>query len=156
METLTFSGRINQLKMKLEYTKDDGKVYDITIKEHRNKRSRNANAYMWEIIGKIADVTRADKEQIYLHMLEHYGQGEVMEMRGDIDVAKWFKYHKVIGKVVHDGREWIQFHAYRGSSEYDTREMAILIDGVVNEATNLGIPTIGEAELAKMKGAWGE
>lgn len=142
--------------MKLAYVLDDGKKYELTIKEYRNKRSRNANAYMWEIIGKIADVIREDKEQVYKYMLERYGQFEVLEMRGDIDISKWFKYTEIIGQGVHDGEIWNQFKAYRGSSEYDTREMAILIDGVINEATNLGIQTVSEEELDRMKGAWGK
>ena len=33
----------------------------------------------------------------------------------------------------------------------DNREMAILIDGVVQEAEQLGIPTLTPAEIARLK-----
>ena len=40
------------------------------------------------------------------------------------------------------------------SSEYDTREMAIFIDGIVSEAQALGIDTRTPEELAEMKSLW--
>ena len=30
------------------------KAYDLTVKEHRKKRSLDANAYAWVLIGKLA------------------------------------------------------------------------------------------------------
>ena len=43
---------------------------------------------------------------------------------------------------------------FKGSSEYDTREMSIFIDGIVSEAQGLGIDTRTPEELAEMKSLW--
>jgi hypothetical protein len=42
----------------------------------------------------------------------------------------------------------------KGSSEYDTAEMAKFIDAVVLEAKELGIETLPPAELERMKSLW--
>ena len=41
-----------------------------------------------------------------------------------------------------------------GSSSYDTREMSILIDGVVSEAEGLGIITMTPGEIQRLKDNW--
>ena len=53
-----------------------------------------------------------------------------------------------------EGKEFTHIRVFKGSSQYDSKEMSILIDGVVQECTNLGIPTITGEELNKLKGSW--
>lgn len=43
----------------------------------------------------------------------------------------------------------------RGSSDYDTKEMASLIDGVVSECRQMGISTLPPDEIERMKRNWG-
>jgi hypothetical protein len=43
---------------------------------------------------------------------------------------------------------------YKGSSEFDTREMSIFIDGIVSEAKVMGIQTETPDQIAKMKALW--
>jgi hypothetical protein len=52
---------------------DLDKKYDFDIKEHRDKRSTNANAYSWVLMSKISEALHTDKEAIYLQMLQLYG-----------------------------------------------------------------------------------
>ena len=51
------------------------KPYTAQIKEYRKKRSLDANAYCWKLIGDIADALRTSKEEVYRLMLKRYGQG---------------------------------------------------------------------------------
>lgn len=61
------------------------KDFDITVKQHREKRSLDANAYAWVLITAIADELRASKDEIYFDMLKKYGQGELISVKtGDI------------------------------------------------------------------------
>lgn len=130
----------------------DGRLYDIEI--HREKRSLNANAYAWALIGKIADALRTDKDAVYLQMLERYGQSDVVTVREDVPWQRIFKYAEEIGKGVVRGRVFRHVRVYRGSSEYDSREMAVLIDGIIDEAKGLGIETLPPDEVARMKERW--
>lgn len=124
------------------------------VKEHREKRSLNANAYAWLLIGRIADVMRISKDECYIQMLKAYGQGQIVSVRSDINVIGYFKYYEECGRSKLNGKEFTHYKLFKGSSEYDTKEMAILIDGIVQEAENLGIQTLPAHELEQMKGAW--
>lgn len=126
------------------------------IKEWKKKRSLNANAYAWKLIGEIAEVLRSSKDEVYLEMLKRYGQSEMISVRSDISLLGFIKYYEEAGRSKLNGKEFIHYRVYKGSSEYDTREMAVLIDGIVSEAKDLDIETLTPAELAAIKDQWKE
>ena len=134
------------------FSQDREKLFDI--KEHREKRSLNSNSYCWVLIGKIADVLRTDKEQVYLTMLKRYGQSELVSVLSNINITGYFKYYEVAGTSTLNGKEFTHYKVFKGSSEYDTREMSILIDGIVSEAKELNIETLPPAEIERMKNMW--
>lgn len=133
---------------------DREKVFDI--KQHREKRSLNANAYAWVLIGKIADATHLTKDAVYLHVLRQYGQSEVVSVRSDINVEGYFKHYEPFGRSTLNGKEFTHYRVYKGSSEYDSKEMAVLIDGIVSEAEELEIETLPPQELMRLKELWHE
>lgn len=129
-----------------------GKRFEMTIAPEKRARSLTANAYAWELIGRIADVLRADKDAVYVEMLKRYGQRELVMLRRDVNPDDWFKYFEPFGETEHNGIAYIEYMVYRGSSEYDTREMAVFIDGIVSEAKALDIETLTPQELSLMEG----
>ncbi len=131
---------------------DRTKLFEV--KEHRERRSLDANAYLWVLIGKIADVLRSSKDEIYLLMLKRYGQREMVSVRSDVDVSGFFKYYEERGKSTLNGKEFTHYFVFKGSSEYDSREMSVLIDGVVSEAKDLEIETLTPMELSRLKERW--
>lgn len=134
------------------FTQDRDRIWEI--KEHKEKRSLNANAYLWVLVGKIADRLRASKDEVYLRCLKLYGQSEVVSVLSDIDVRGYFKYFEEIGKGHVNGREFTHYKVFKGSSEYDSKEMAVLIDGVISEAKELDIETLPPHEIERMKQRW--
>lgn len=120
------------------------------VTEYHPKRSLSANAYAWALINKIADAQRMSKEDVYLQMLKDYGQSEFVSVLSNIDVKGYFKYYEEYGKGHVEGREFTHYKVYKGSSEYDSKEMAILIDGIVQEAKALDIETRTPAEIDEM------
>lgn len=131
-------------------------VLVIETKPFRQKRSLNANAYAWKLITEIADELRASKEDVYLKMLQRYGQSELISALAHIPVEQYFKYYVEAGESTLNGKLFKHYRVYKGSSEFDTREMSILIDGIVSEAKALNIQTETPEEIAKMKALWGE
>lgn len=129
--------------------KDLEKKYEI--KEYRQKRSLSANAYCWALIGEIADIMRMSKEDVYLRMLKDYGQSEIISVRADINVSGYFKYYEKFGTGKVNGKDFTHYKIYKGSSEYDTREMAIFLDGIIQEAQALGIDTLTPNQLAELR-----
>lgn len=126
-------------------------LLDISIKKHREKRSLDANAYAWKLMTEIANVLRTTKDEVYMRMLKDYGQSDIIRMRKVIDPTPYFKYYDLES----ENNGFAYYRIYKGSSEYDTREMAILIDGIVYECKELNIETIPPKELESMKEAWG-
>ena len=127
---------------------------NLTVKQHREKRSLDANAYAWVLITAIADEVRASKDEIYFEMLKKYGQGELISVKTGIDISGFVKYSEVAGYGKVNGVEFTHYRVFKGSSEYDTKEMTIFIDGIVSEAQGLGIDTRTPEELAEMKSLW--
>jgi hypothetical protein len=127
----------------------------IEIKPFRAKRSLNANNYAWLLLTEIADALRASKEEIYLIMLKRYGQSELISVLSHIPIEHYVKYYEEAGESKLNGKLFKHYRVYKGSSEYDSREMSIFIDGVVSEAKELGIQTETPDEIARMKSLWG-
>ncbi len=134
------------------FEQDSDKVFEI--KEHKEKRSLTANAYAWTLIGKIAEVLRTSKDETYLTMLKRYGQSEMVSVVSSIDVSGYFKYYEPIATTTLQGKEFTHYRVYLGSSHYNTKEMAVLIDGIISEAHDLGLSTLPPAEVERLKEMW--
>lgn len=131
-------------------------LHDAELKKHFEKRSLNANAYAWKLITEIGNVLRLSKEDVYLEMLKRYGQGGAVSVQAKYadSFRRSYKYNESLGTSELNGKMWEHFRFWIGSSEYNTHEMSILIDGIVEEAKALDIETLTEAELARMKDEW--
>ena len=130
------------------------KEQQFEIKEYKQKRSLNANAYAWVLINKIANVMRLSKEEVYLNMLKHYGQSQIVSIVSEVNITGYFKYYEVIGTSILNNKEFNHIRVFKGSSEYDTKEMSIFIDGIVQEAKQLDIETLTPNQLAELKSLW--
>ena len=126
----------------------------VKIDKHRKKRSLNANSYAWKLIGEVADRLRAGKDEIYLLMLKRYGQSEMVSALAAIPMDRYFKYFEEAGESCLNGKLFKHYRIYKGSSEFDTREMSVFIDGIVSEAKALGIQTETPEELLNIKSLW--
>jgi hypothetical protein len=131
---------------------DREKLFEI--KPYRQKRSLNANAYAWVLINEMANRLRTSKDEVYQEMLKRYGQSKVISVLSEIDISRFVKYYEEIGKGHVEGKEFTHYRCFIGSSEYDSREMAILIDGIVDEAKELGIDTLPTTAVERMKALW--
>lgn len=151
--TLQLSNQYDLLTEEFSKLKELEEI-EINLEEKKEKRSLNANAYAWALIGKIADVLRSSKEEIYLNMLKRYGQSEIVSILSEIDIKGYFKYYEIAGKSVLKNKEFTHYKIFKGSSEYNTKEMAILIDGIISEAKELGIETLPPYQIEEMKKLW--
>ena len=145
-------GKINEIISWMLKQDDKEKIYQI--EEYKEKRSLNANAYAWLLIGKIADKMRMSKEEVYLKMLKDYGQSSVVSVLSEINVEGFFKYYSIFGNSKLNGKSFTHYKVYKGTSEYNTNEMSIFIDGVVQEAEQLGIETKTPDEIERLKRLW--
>lgn len=145
----------NDFEALVDDMRDKDKL-SIEVKPYRERRSLNANAYAWSLIGQIADIVRAGKDEIYLKLLKRYGQSELLSVLSHVPIGNYVKYYEEAGESKLNGKDFTHYRVYKGSSEFDTREMSIFIDGVVSEAKELGIQTDTPDQIAQMKARWGE
>ena len=135
-------------------SQDREKLFEI--KPYHPKRSLNANNFCWHLCYEMANVLRTSKDEVYLEMLKRYGQCEVISVLSDIDISRFVKYYEEIGKGHVEGKEFTHYRCYIGSSEYNSREMSILIDGIISEAEALGIDTLPTTAIERMKALWNQ
>lgn len=129
----------------------------LTLDYKKKKRSNNANAYAWSLLTQIADVLRSSKEEVYLQMLKRYGQSSVVsivEEAAEI-FEKSVKYSERFGESLLNDKNFVHIKVYMGSSEFDSKQMSIFLDGVISECNELKIPTMTPTEVERLKEQWG-
>lgn len=138
----------------------DGRELDLSLKEFKPKRSLNANAYMWALIGKIAEAMRISQDEVYHKVLCDYGTydtdggvTQILSIRADAKLTGWLYIHtKPIKTVDLEGKKFTHYALIKGSSDYNTKEMSFLLDGVIYEAKELGIEVMTPEELERLNG----
>lgn len=136
--------------------------YVAEIKEHRNRRSLDANAYAWTLIGQLAAKLSADgvvhtPEQVYRAAIMDVGDNyEVIPIRDDA-LDRWLHIWagkglgwvcEIIGKSKIEG--YTNTRCFYGSSVYDTAQMTRLISILVDECKAVGVETMPADELASL------
>ena len=141
--------------------KHKNKLYDLDVKEHRQKRSLDANAHAWVLIHKLAAVERITPEEVYLLNIPKVGNNYTPVCLRECDVQRFIKSWESngLGWPVKDlGPSQVpgcrNLMAYHGSSTYDTQQMSVLIDNLVQDCKALDIETLSPEKLSLLKEAW--
>ena len=141
----------------LQQAANGGKVLEVEIKIKRKRRSLNANAYLWELLGRMAAVLKTDKDSVYLMMLERYGvYTHVCVKPAAVErVKQEWRTVRELGEITINGQKAVQLQCYFGSHTYNSKEFGVLLEGVLSEAAELGIETLSEADKDLMLKEWG-
>lgn len=146
----------------IEQLKNEDKL-DIDIKKYRKKRSLDANAYCWVLCDKIAkevskDGTITTKEDIYKDAIKNIGTFEPMIVEGKaFENFKRIWEKQGLGFLIQEVTrkdKCIKVHCYYGSSTYDTKEMSLLIELLVEKAKQLNIEVKTEQEIESLLKMW--
>lgn len=118
---------------------------EYEIVKSKKKRSMDANAYAWLLIGQLASAMSIDKDTVYRSAVCAVGAFETLKIRKDaLDAFSRVWANKglawVVEKVDETDDEYI-VNAYYGSSVYDTKQMSALIDYLVQDCEAIGIET---------------
>ena len=133
--------------------------YDCELKEHREKRSLDANAYYWQLCGELARAVQAKPEEVYRRHVRDIGnyyvycmEAKVVGDFGDL----WTSGH--LGRFVETRASKLPgcttVLAYYGSSDFDRAEMSALIDACIQDCKAVGIETLPPDKLELLKEAW--
>ena len=154
---ITFS--INESSAVNEIDKLKDSKLSIKAVKHREKRSLDSNAYAWVLMQKIAEAVNSDKWSIYLECLKKYSRAFSHVIVKPEAVEKMKELYRTcvdLGEISVNGTTGHQLQVYYGSSTFNTKEMSVFIDGIVSECKELGIETLAQEELERMKAAWNQ
>ena len=132
---------------------DKEKKYEL--KEIKDKRSLNSNSYCWYLCTKIAEVLNSTKDEIYLHELKRYGQVLLISVPKGKRPDGYFKYYEYEGRRLLNNVQLDFYKVFKGSSEYDSKEMSVLINGIVEDAKELDIETLDDISIRELIKEWG-
>ena len=137
---------------------DDFKAgLDFEFKSVKKKRSLNANSFLWHVCDQIAQVIHSTKEEIYRIAITEVGRFIEMSFTSKKDMEDFVRWwtEKGTGWIVEIvDKELMIVHAYIGSSRYDSKEMSVLIDHVVDAAREMGISTKSDEEIDSLIREW--
>ena len=135
----------------------------VEIKKAAKHRSLSANNYAWVLIDQIAEKTGYSVTEVYQNAIreiggvsDYYGMKEEA-YEGFCEI--WTAGH--LGRQVQiipgSGKPgWINVRAWKGSSDFDSIQMARLIDSLIQEAEAQGIPTVPDKDVERMVRQWGK
>ena len=138
----------------------NGKLLEVEISKQKKKRSLDANALLWVLCQKIAEVIQSTKELVYQKFIRDVGQFEIVPIKNEA-VERWIEVWNSKGlgwfaEVMEDSKlpGYKKVISYYGSSCYDSREMSVLLDEVVRECKELNIETLPPDEIKALKESW--
>lgn len=152
------------IELEDDFRKSYAELHDsdvrIKITKYRKRRSLDANAYCWVLIDKIAHATGVDKTTVYREAIKEIGGvSDIVCVKNDaVDkLREGWQAHglgwqtDVMPSKIEGCTNVV---LYYGSSTYDTKQMAALIDILVQDAQALGIETATPEQIAKYKELW--
>lgn len=140
----------------------EGKLLDIKVVKHREKRSLDSNAYFHVLVDKLAGVLGLSRAYMKNKLISEYGQVWYMDDKALVcktnvppSVAHNDEFnHMWLIKIGEDDAYW--YKLYRPTHDYNSEEMSRLIQGTVEECKEQGIETATPEELQKMEILWKE
>lgn len=132
----------------------------LKIGKFKQKRSLDANAYCWTLIGKIAEKTNVPKEEVYREAIRGIGGNYdvvcIKEDAADSLRSAWerngigWQTEVMLSKL--DGCTNVLL--YYGSSTYDTEQMSRLIENILQDCASLGIEVKSQEEIDSLLKNW--
>jgi len=134
----------------------------IDIKKFRKKRSLDANNYFWKLLQDFCDLNELDTIEEYKRRVRELGIFRRCRIETDNlqTMIKTWENWGIAWWVEIEDTEYLQdiefkiLHLYYGSSSFDSRQMSRLIDGLVQDCKELGIPTKSEEEIQSLIKEW--
>lgn len=140
---------------------DENKPLAAVIGTTGQKRSLSANAYAWALMNHLADKLNKPVLDIYRDLIRDIGgSSALISVRAD--AAKRFKINweskgegwqcLKLDEMATPQGAFYTLQCFYGSSVYDSAQMHRLIELIVQECQQQGIPTMTPEEISKLKG----
>ncbi len=152
-------GTIEQV-IQFLFKQDKTKKYEV--KEYKQKRSNDANAYFHVLVNELARYFNISDKEMKTKMNLQYGTIAKDENGNSIgikipkgtDITQFYDYAKWFGECEDNGIKFDKYLLYKQTHTLNTKEMSQLISGVVQECQDVGIETKTPEELRSLLDSW--
>lgn len=141
--------KVNNWNYKQFISQLEQKQYALELNEIKNARTLQQNKYLWALIHEIAEkenghlknemetycalLELANAKYEYIRVLSH----AVETLKATVGIRAL----QIVRVVEENGKEFSDCKVYIGSSKFNTKEMAQLIDTTIDYAERIGIET---------------
>ena len=135
------------------------KLLSLKISKASKRRSLDANAYCWSLIGSLAKTLRIPKNEVYMEYIREIGDYDIVCIK-DKAAPKlrqsWeskglgWQTDEMLSKL--DGCTNVIL--YYGSSSYTTEQMSRFISMIKDDCIAYGIPTRPQEEIDALLNSW--
>lgn len=145
----------------------DGRELKMSVSPWKRGRSRDANSMYWSLLGQLAAKVGFSRPEMHNALLARYGVDETVEGQQVVLVlpdteeaaqkaAQAESYHIRPTSSAREvgGQRYRTYVLMKGSHEYDTQEFSNLLNGLISECQEQGIPTSTPEQLARMMAAY--
>lgn len=158
---IDFTNKKSKVTLEVENTDLDlieqykDKKLNIDINKWYKKRSLDANAYAWVLLGKLQDVLNIPKEDIYKNLIKNIGSYVIVPIKNEAVLRYENAWHKnglgwVTEQLPSKLKGYTNIVCYYGSSSYNSKEMSRLIDLIIQECKEQDIEVLSKEELKSM------
>lgn len=140
----------------LEKFKD--KKLTVEVKEYKKQRSLDANAYFHVLIQELANYYGTTLEE--MKVIENLKYGTIarnkdgtkvgIKVPWGTEINNYFPYVRKFGECIENDMTFEKYLVYKETHTLDTKEMATLISGVVQDCKEVGIETKTDVEIEEI------
>ena len=148
------------MKILSEFIYEDKKILTIELNKgeeievKRRKRSKNSNSYFWTLLQQLCEELNLDVVQEYKDRVKALGifrQWEIDSKNVPTFIKTWEDqgvawFCEIVEEI---GNKTI-INAYYGSSSYNSKQMSVLIDNLVQDCNSVGIQTMSDEEIKEL------
>lgn len=157
--TLSFEKANIRLVEELFASLEENIDYDIKIAKKRNKRSKDANAYAWVLLGMLATKLGITPMEVYKEQVKEmptYTMLCVQEEAVNDFIRRWTAGHDGRAVEVMASKIYgcVNLKCFYGTSDFNSLEMSQFIDHLLYECDLNGIAVEDREEINKAKKEW--
>lgn len=153
---------VGNIEQVIQYLFKQDKTKKYEVKEFKKIRSNDANKYFHVLVNELARYLDISDKEMKIRMNLQYGaiakdkDGKYAgaKIPRGTDITQFYDYAKWYGECEENGIIFDKYLFYKQTHTLNTKEMAHLINGVVQECNERGIETKSPAELKSMLDKW--
>lgn len=143
-----------------EFVQEDTKILTIQVNRDeevyvkKKKRSKNANAYFWEMLQQLCEVMNLDVIKEYRKRVKELGifrQWSIETKNVPTFIQMWeSKGIAWFTEKVEEVENETIINAYYGSSSYNSTQFSRLLDNLIQDCKAVGIQTLEDIEIEEL------